>query len=83
MVSTVMSERTPTKQEWTQDVAGSVESAAMQILKAVGPGEYGFSRMTMDDAREIALVLREYLLATASPVSKNQMSTTKPDTNPV
>ncbi|WP_156397730.1 hypothetical protein [Rhizobium sp. Root1204] len=78
-----MSERIATKQEWTQVVAGSVESAAMQILKAVGPVEYGFSRMTMDDAREIALVLREYLYASTSPVSKNQMSTTKPDTKPV
>lgn len=76
-------ERIPAKSERTRDVAEEVETAAAQILRTLGLGKQGFSRMKMDDAREIALIPREYLLATASPVSKSQMSITRPETNPV
>lgn len=39
--------------------------------------------MTMDDARAIAAVLRDYCFPSGLAGPWDQMSTTKPDTNPV
>lgn len=83
MASTMSNKQNTATQANPRDVHGDLNLAAAKILEAVGHCADGHPRMTMDDARAIASVLREYYFSVGLSGSRDQISTTKPEINPV
>lgn len=75
--------RNSRSQAQTRDEDGELGRAAAQILEEARSGGGGHNRMTMDDARAIATVLREYCLSGGLSDSWDQILITKPEINPV
>jgi hypothetical protein len=65
------------------DAEDDVNRVAVQLLEEARLSANGHSRMTVDDARAIASVLHQYYFAVGSLGPRDQISTTKPEINPV
>lgn len=83
MTLAMSNDRNNGSQAQTCSEDGKLVRAAEQILEEARSGGFGHNRMTMEDARAIAAVLREYCFSGGLSGSRDQMSMTNPEMNPV